>query len=264
MAASPELVLTNVGVAITRPVNQAKKLTQLIQAAGGTVIPFPLIEITALTDYTAFEQVITNIADYDWILFISSNAVENSMPRLVKQSIPKHLKFAAIGPTTAQTLGEFGINEVLIPYSHQKDGDKHTVRFDSESLLSLPEMQNMQGKKVMIVRGISGRDVLANTLTARGAQITFAECYQRINPQTNCAALEQAFAKQQLHSIVVTSSEAMRYLMDLAGETNWLKQVTLYVNHARVAELPMQMGLQVKVADAPGDEAMLAAISADA
>ena len=243
--------LANIGVAITRPTNQAKKLTQLIEAAGGNVIPFPLIEITALDDVTQFEQIITDINDYDWMLFISSNAVQNSMPRLIKQGIPKHLKFAAIGPTTAETLKDFGIDEVLIP----KD------RFDSESLLSLPAMQDMQGKRVMLVRGIGGRDVLANTLTQRGAQVTFAECYQRINPQTSCDVLAQAFAKQQLQRIVVTSSEAMRYLLTMAGDTEWLKQVTLCVNHSRVAEEPLKMGLTVKVAHASGDDAMLAILT---
>ena len=115
MSAAPELALANIGVAITRPINQAKKLTQLIQNAGGNVIAFPLIEITALDDYSAFEQVIADINSYDWILFISSNAVENSLPRLIKQGIPKQLKFAAIGPTTAKSLQAFGIDEVLIP-----------------------------------------------------------------------------------------------------------------------------------------------------
>ncbi len=237
----------NMGVAITRPINQAKKLSQLIEAAGGSVISFPLIEIVGLEDYTAFEHVIADINTYDWIVFISSNAVQNSLPRLLKQGIPPHLNFAAIGPTTAQSLQTFGIANVLIPEG----------RFDSESLLSLPAMQDMQNKKVMIVRGIGGRDVLANTLTERGAQVTFAECYQRINPQANCQLLEQAYHDGKLHAIVVTSSEAMRYLLEMAGQSDWLQQTTLCVNHARVAEQPLQMGLKVKIVNASGDEAML-------
>ena len=112
-------------------------------------------------------------------------------------------------------------------------------------------------KKILIVRGVGGRDVLAETLKARGAQVTFAECYQRINPQTNCDLLAQLWAEKNLHGIVVTSSEAMRHLLDLTGDAAWLRNVTLFVNHARIAELPLQLGLKVVVADAPGDEAML-------
>ena len=243
-------LLTGIGVAITRPIDQAKKLSELITEAGGTPILFPLIEITPLADYGQFETVISDINDYDWAIFISSNAVQNGMPRLLKQGIPPNLKFAAIGPVTASELQSFGVKDVLIP----------KVRFDSESLLALPEMTNVFSKKILIVRGVGGRDVLAETLKARGAQVTFAECYQRINPQTDCNLLTQLWAEKKLHAVVVTSSEAMRHLLDLAGSSDWLKHVTLFVNHARIAELPLQLGLEVLIADALGDEAMLKTI----
>ena len=252
--------LTGIGIAITRPADQAKKLAALITEAGGTPILFPLIEITPLADYSQFQAVISAIKDYDWAIFISSNAVQNGMPRLIKNGIPPNLKFAAIGPVTASELQSFGVKEVLIPSSHAEHGEENKVRFDSESLLALPEMTNISGKKILIVRGVGGRDVLAETLKTRGAQVAFAECYQRINPQTDCNLLAQLWADKKLHGIVVTSSEAMRHLLDLAGDTEWLKNATLFVNHARIAELPIQLGLKVVVADALGDEAMLQAI----
>ena len=241
-------VLAGLGIAITRPIDQAKKLSALITEAGGTPISFPLIAITPLIDYNQFEAVISEIETYDWAIFISSNAVQNGMPRLKNKGIPSQLKFATIGPVTAIELQSFGVTNVLRP----KD------RFDSESLLALPEMQAVKNKKVLIVRGVGGRDVLAETLKARGAQVTFAECYQRINPQTDCDLLAQLWAEKKLHAIVVTSSEAMRHLIDLAGDADWLCNITLCVNHARVAEFPLQLDLKVLVADAPGDEAMLA------
>ena len=249
--------LNGIGIAIARPVDQAKKLSVLIEQAGGTAIFFPLIEITPLSDYAQFESVIQHIENYDWAIFISSNAVQNGMPRLLKQGIPTKLKFAAIGPVTATELQSFGVKDVLIPSSHAEHGDESKVRFDSESLLALPEMQAVKNKKILIVRGIGGRDVLAETLKTRGAQVTFAECYQRINPQINCDLLANLYAAKKLHGIVVTSSESMRYLLDLAGAADWLRNVTLFVNHARIAELPLQIDLKVLVADAPGDEAML-------
>lgn len=252
--------LSGFGIAITRPVDQAKKLSALITAAGGTAISYPLIEITPLADYSQFETVIQAIHEYYWAIFISSNAVQNGMPRLVNIGMPEHLKFAAIGPVTANELQSFGVKQVLTPSSHIQDGDESKVRFDSEALLALPEMQAINNKKVMIFRGIGGRDVLAEILKGRGAIVTFAECYQRINPQTNCDLLAKLWADKKLHGIVITSSEAMRYLLDLAGDTEWLKNITLFVNHARIAELPLQMGLKVCVADAPGDDAMLSNI----
>ena len=242
--------LANFYIAITRPVDQAKKLSALISEAGGTPVLFPLIEITPLADYSHFEAVIQDIAYYDWAIFISSNAVQNGIPKLVKQGIPDTLEFAAIGPVTANELKAFGVEHVTTPKE----------RFDSESLLALPEMHNVTGKKILLVRGVGGRDVLAETLKTRGAQVTFAECYQRINPQSNCNLLAQLYAENKLHGIVITSSEAMRHLLDLAGNADWLRNVTLFVNHARIAESPMHLGLKVAVANAPGDEAMLALV----
>jgi uroporphyrinogen-III synthase len=245
--------LANIGVAITRPIDQAKKLIQLIEDAGGTTIAFPLIEIAPLTDLTAFNNVIAEINHpnhVDWAIFISSNAVQNGMPHMVKLGIPSHLQFAAIGPVSAQELNAYGIQNVLTP----------SGRFDSESLLALPEMQAVSGKKIMIVRGVGGREVLADTLKARGARVTFAECYQRKNPQTNANLLAEAWKNKQLHAIVVTSSEAMRHLLDLAGDASWLKQVSICVNHARIAETALQCGLTVKIAESVGDAQMLATL----
>jgi uroporphyrinogen-III synthase len=243
--------LQSLGIAITRPIDQAKKLSALIEQAGGTPILFPLIAITPLKDYSQFEAVISDIASYDLAIFISSNAVQNSMPRIAKRGIPPSLKFAAIGPVTASELQSFSAKKVLTP----KD------RFDSESLLALPEMQAIKNKKIMIIRGVGGREVVAETLISRGAQVSFAECYQRTNPQTNCDLLAQLYTDKKLHAIVVTSSEAMRHLLDLAGDADWLRNVTLFVNHARIAELPLNMGLKVQIADAPGDDAMLKTIT---
>ena len=160
------------------------------------------------------------------------------------------LKFAAIGAITAKELENFGVKHVLFP----------TEKSDSEALLALPEMFTTQ--KVMIFRGVGGREILAETLTARGATVTFAECYQRTNPQQNCDTLKA----DTLHGIVVTSSEAMRHLLDLAGNAGltekqaWLKNTPIFVNHARVAEQALVWGLTVHVAEAGGDDAMLTSL----
>lgn len=238
-------------VVITRPSGQANKLKNLIEAQGGEAALFPLIAIKELDDYSAFDKTVADLTQYDWIIFISSNAVQNGMPRLLKafNGIPEKLRFAAIGPVTAGELAEFGVRQVLIPEG----------RFDSESLLALPQMQMMNGKQCMIVRGVGGREVLAETLKSRGATVAFAECYQRVNPQTDAGLLQALWQNKQLDAIVVTSSEAMRHLLDLAagGTQPWLKDTAICVNHARIAEEAGDRNLNVHVAEAPGDEAML-------
>jgi uroporphyrinogen-III synthase len=248
----PDGRLQHCHIVITRPQAQARKLSELVTAEAGAVHLFPLIEIAPLSDYATFDATLDELKDHDWAIFISSNAVENGMPRMHSRygTLPSKLKFAAIGPVTAAGLSQHGIAETLTPQD----------RFDSEALLALPEMQAMAGKKVMIFRGVGGRELLAERLRARGALVTFAECYRRINPQANADSLRALWQNKQLHALVVTSSEAMRHLLELAGKDAWLADTPVCVNHARIGELGAQHGLMTAVADAPGDEAMLACL----
>lgn len=241
--------LTSRNIVITRPLGQANRLSSLIQEAGGNVHLFPLLEIVPLADYQRFDEKIAQLHQFDWAVFISSNAVQHSLPRIIEKlgTPPKKLKFAAIGPQTAADLAKFGIQNTLTP----KD------RFDSESLLALTEMQNMQNQKVLIFRGIGGREVLAETLKQRGAIVEFAESYQRINPQKDLATVEQLANQNKLDAIVVTSSEAMRYLLDMGKDATWLKNIKLCVNHARIAEEADALGFLAFVAETSGDDAML-------
>ncbi len=241
------LPLAGLGIAITRPPEQGHKLSAAITAAGGQVISFPLLDIVGLEDLSTFDRVIRPLDQFHWVIFISSNAVQYGMPGLQQAGIPSTLQFAAIGPVTASALQTLGVQQVLTP----------AERFDSESLLALPQLQSMQGQRVLIIRGVGGREVLAETLSQRGAEVVFGECYRRVNPQTSDHMLDMAYQAGQLHGVVITSSEALRFLLDLAGQSGWLKTVPLFVNHARIAEQAAAHGLVVFSADQPGDVAML-------
>ncbi len=246
-------LLKGLHVAVTRPVDQAESICEAIQHHGGDATLFPLLAISPLDDYHEFENVIADLERADWAIFISTNAVDNSLPRVIKKfgNVPENLKFAAIGHQTAKELSLYGIHQVLTPHT----------RFDSETLLALAEMHDVKNKNIVIFRGVGGRDVLADTLKSRGANVTFAECYRRINPQTDAQLLNSEWQQGHLNAVIVTSSEAMRNLLDLAGESEWLCHVTLCVNHARIAELPLQFGLKVLVTEAPGDDAMIKCLS---
>ena len=245
----PDLPLAGCGIAITRPVEQADALKEGILRAGGTPIAFPLLAIVPLEAYEVFDGVVETLPQCDWIVFISSNAVQQAMPRIAARfpQLPPKLRFAAIGPATAQELTRYGVELVLTP----------AARFDSESLLALPELQDMQQQRVLIVRGVGGRELLADTLRERGADVAFAECYRRVNPQPDAGKLPELWQNGRLHALVVTSSEALRNLLQLAQDARWLKDIRVCVNHARIAEAASAHGLKVALADAPGDTAML-------
>lgn len=245
----PDAALSGRVVAITRPIEQAHMLADLVRQHGGTPLLFPLLAIAPLPDYTGFDACLDRLTDTDWAIFISSNAVQHAMPRLLQHYpvLPPQLRFAAVGPSTAAELQKFGVGQVLLP--------QH--RYDSEHLLALPEMQAVAGQRVMLFRGTGGRELLGEMLGARGAEVIFAECYYRVNPQHDAGDLPRLWQNKQLHALVVTSSEALRNLLELAGDAAWLRGVLICVNHARIAELAQQHGLRVAIAETPGDEGLL-------
>lgn len=249
--------LAGCGILITRPRQQAATLAELVETQGGTPVIFPLLEIAALQDAPAFDAKVADLAGYNWAFFISSNAVQFGMKRLVElgQTFPASLKCAAIGPATAQELRSLGVAQVLTPQQ----------RYDSEHLLACPELQDMQGQRCLIFRGEGGRELLAEKLRERGATVDLAECYRRINPSADLSEPTRLWQNGQLHAIVVTSSEALRNLLDMAKQASessadWLKQTPLFVNHVRIAEYAASQGWQAITAEQPGDAGMLAAL----
>jgi uroporphyrinogen-III synthase len=246
---TPELPLSGCGIAITRPLDQAQSLAGLVRRAGGNPVLFPLLEIAPLNDYSAFDHVVEHLDDFDWAFFISSNAVQHGMSRLLAQrAFPATLRCAAVGPVTATELAGFGIHDVLTP----------SDRFDSESLLNLPELQAVAGKRCVIFRGVGGRDVLAQTLRERGAEVAFAECYRRCNPSRDAGELARLWQNGGLQALVVTSSEALRNLVALTGhDEHWLKSTPIFVNHPRIAEAAAAQGLRAITATTQGDAGML-------
>lgn len=245
--------LKHLHVAVTRPAEQAMPLCEAIFQHGGEPILYPLIAIAPLENYQTLEGQLGLLEKTDWAIFISSNAVAYAMPHVIRKygNVPENLQFAAIGHQTAKELSNFGIHNVLIP----------RTRFDSETLLALAEMQNVANMTIAIFRGEGGRELIADTLKARGANVYFIESYRRINPQTDTSLLNVQWKQGKLDAVIVTSSEAMRNLIQMASESLWLRHVTLCVNHERIAELPRQLGLKVLVAKAPGDDAMLECLS---
>src|SRR3989344_3038926 len=161
--------LTGVRVLVTRPRDQAEKLTLLIEGEGGEVIRFPVIEIAEPKDPQALLAVIDRLDQFGLAIFISPNAVNRAMNLILARrgAWPRNVRIACVGRGSARELNLVGAGNVIAPAG----------RFDSEALLALPELQQVTGNRIVIFRGEGGRELLGDTLKARGADIEYAECY---------------------------------------------------------------------------------------
>ncbi len=149
---------------ITRAVAQAEPFAHAVRDAGGMPVLLPGIKIEKVDAKPPAGKA-------DWIIFISPNAVAHGLEP-VRSLIDAGAQVAAIGPSTARALAEAGIRQPL----SARDG------FDSESMLRLPVFSSLTGERIIMVRGVGGRELLINELRARGASVSVFEVYRRDRP----------------------------------------------------------------------------------
>lgn len=242
-------------VLITRPAHQAETLCHLIAAAGGEPVGLPAIEIAPPADPAALTQVLERLEHFDLAVFVSPNAVRATLAHL-NGPLPAALTLAAVGDGTRRALAAAGYAQVLAP----------PERFDSEGLLALPALQNMRGRRVLILRGDSGRELLADGLRSRGAEVTYAECYRRRVPVAPDRTVLARIAGGEVDVAVITSSEALANLLALAGDgaRDSLLATPLVVVSARQAQAARALGFRaaIEIAARADDTAILAAVRA--
>ena len=254
---SPQRTLAGVRVLVTRPRDQAENLVRLIEARGGEAIRFPGIEIAEPQDTQALLAVIERLRDFALAIFISPNAVNRAMNLiLARGGLPPALRAACVGRGSARELKHFGIENVIVPQG----------RFDSEALLELPELQAVSGKRIVIFRGDGGRELLGDTLKARGAEIEYAECYRRVRPHTDMTPLLRRWARGEIDIVSVTSVDGLHNLFDMVGKAgrHWLIRTPIIVVSERMVEVCRELGFKTepRVAATASDEAILEAIQA--
>lgn len=251
--------LSGVTVVVTRPAHQAENLCHKIEAAGGRALRFPVIEISPPKDAEVCKTQIARLADFDLAIFVSANAVTAAMAMLASAANwPPHLAVAAVGKATAQMLASCGLpTQLVAPPPH-----------NSEALLSLPELQTLQGQKIVIVRGKGGRELLGEILCERGASVEYIECYQRSIPSTlpeaDVKQLYTAWDEGQVLPIVVTSNEGLENLISMIDSQyqSSLLASPLILISPRTQDLAKKHGFLTSplIADSANDDSIMAAI----
>lgn len=96
---------------MTRPRDQAGPLVARLEELGHDVVECPLIEIEP------FEGAV-DVEGYEWVIVTSSNGARE-LARRARGALPK---VAAVGPGTAETLRELGIEPAFVPNVSSQDG----------------------------------------------------------------------------------------------------------------------------------------------
>ena len=246
-------LLKGLNVLITRPEGQGRSLGDKVLASGGKPVFFPLLRITPLQDEQSLQvarEIVKNLDNYDMTIFISSNAVKFGL-QLIDQywpEFPQDLTVFAIGPVTAKSLSSINTTVHCSPKGMK-----------SEDLLSLTELQQVAGLKIALFRGRGGRELLADTLRDRGAQVDYVESYERSVPDYYSEELMTKIGENGINVICVTSVQILDSLCQLVDlNKGSVALIPLLVPSERIRVKALAAGfLQVINSAGANDEAIL-------
>lgn len=234
---------------VVRPAAQANQLVQMLRQLGHAPLCCPLLETRPGCDLPHLGEM---LREADLVIAVSMHAVHFAHYFLLQtgQTWP-HIDYFAVGQASANAFAEAGI-QALCPADPR-----------SEGLLALPALQGVSGRRVLILRGNDGRDLIARTLASRGALVHYCATYERHYPDLDGDALIRHWQAAGLDSLLITSGELLQRLLALVPgpQHPWLYDRLLVVPSPRVAEMAEGAGFtRIVIAQGASNQALVAAL----
>lgn len=248
-------------VVITRPLAQAEALATRVAATGRETVIFPLLDISPLPDDSALRAVLANLPRYAMVAFVSPNAID-AVFRILDRW-PPGVSLAVVGEGSRQALVRHGLTDANARIFRPSN----PLRTDSQTLLEVLDLPSLRDKQVLVVRGETGREFLADALRAAGAQVTQIAAYRRSAPLLDEPRRDQLRKLLYANTTwIVTSSEALRNLVDMAEAVDAqqgrarLRDHRLIVPHVRIEETARLLDFRHVILTGAGDESIQAAL----
>lgn len=158
----------------------ATEAAQELEQLGHATKSCPLLDIEKLPLQAEQHALLERLYRFDGIILVSFHAA-----RLLVDWLTAHqqidllsgVAWYAVGAASAAPLQRAGLHPHM-----------PTAHFNTEGLLTLPELHNTADLRMLIVRGEGGRETLATALAERGAKVSQLALYRRI---PNLAAQER-------------------------------------------------------------------------
>lgn len=168
-------------VVITRPLAQARPLAARVAALGMPVELLPLLDIEPLPDQSALLAALARLCaptpGYAMVAFVSPNAIDAAFAHI--KQWPSAVTLAVLGEGSRMALAAHGITPDRFDIVSPADNG-HS---DSEHLLQTLDLPALKDQPVLIIRGESGRELMADGLRAAGARVDVVAAYRRSVPR---------------------------------------------------------------------------------
>lgn len=226
-------------ILVTRPAGQQQALVQRLERAGFQVTHQPALRIERLPPDAATLRCLQDIDHYHAVFFVSTNAARFALEILEQYwpQWPVGVHWLAVGPATADVLAMAGL-----PVEAPLTG------FDTEAVLTLDALGDLHGKRVLICRGDGGRELMAESLRHRGAEVDVLALYQRACNATFTMPVPAP------DLVLVTSLQGWQCIADQVSADS-----VVIAPSERVAEAIRAQHVRVQVAASATDDDMVQA-----
>jgi uroporphyrinogen III methyltransferase/synthase len=197
-------------IVVPRAAEQARETAGAVRERGAAAIALPMIEIAPPPDAARLAAAVADMKSYDWVLFTSSNGVEQLRLELERAGRDARAfgsaRVGAIGPKTAEALSRLGIVADVV-----------AREFVGEGLASAVLGQGTP-RRVLLLRALVARDALPEALRARGCQVDVVAAYETKPLTGSGAELRQRIEAGSVDAILFSSSSTVTSTLDALGE----------------------------------------------
>ncbi|MDL2209824.1 uroporphyrinogen-III C-methyltransferase [Desulfovibrio sp. OttesenSCG-928-O18] len=199
------------GVLVTRSREQASGMARGLAALGAKVVEFPTIRIEPVEDAAPVREAVCRLREYDWVVFTSPNGVRCFWASLDALGLDARAfaaaNVAAIGPATAEALAEKGIRADFVPRTYV-----------AEDLLAGLLAQGVAGKRILIPRAESARDVLPQGLAQAGADCRVLPVYRTLPAACDGEDLTALLEAGSIRYVTFASSSTVTNFLAAVGK----------------------------------------------
>jgi uroporphyrinogen-III synthase len=151
-------------VVVTRALDQADELVDLLRARGAVPVVVPLVRIVDVPEEAARLAALRH-DDFDWLVVTSPNGARSYAS--VHPTAPAQV--AAVGTATAAALAEGGVWATLVPAEQRAEG----------LLSEFPDAPGVGGE-VLLVQAVDAEPTMAEGLAQRGWRVTVVTPYRTV------------------------------------------------------------------------------------
>lgn len=233
-----DLPLEGYRILNTRPAQQARVLTELLESEGAVVREAPAISIEQPTDYIELDQALARLKEYSWVIFTSTNGVDSFFNRMKDNNYDirdlSGVKLAAIGSKTGAALEDLGLRLDFVPEEYVAEG--LVAGFD----------QADHGEKVLLPRTPLARETLAVGLEEKGYLVDELTAY--LTEEAEMPEDVKGLIEDDMIDIVtLTSSSTVRSLVKSVGGPEYLDGIIGAAIGPITAETAREAGLDVPI-----------------